>query len=69
VLHVSGSGKLILRTKIRVKAGIRVFDEELKSVGRIVDLFGPVKNPYVSVEPAVDELERYVGRPLYIVEG
>lgn len=67
VIHISGSRKLILRTKIRVRPGIQAFDEELKPIGRIFDVFGPVRNPYVSVEPSVDALETYVGRPLYIM--
>jgi len=66
--HVSGSRKLILRTKIKVRTGMQVYDEELKSVGKIVDVFGPVKNPYVSIAPVVDGLERYVGRSLYVLE-
>lgn len=67
VLQVSGSRKLILRTKIKVKVGVQVLNEELKPIGRIFDIFGPVKNPYVSVKPIIDELERYVGRPIYIM--
>lgn len=69
VLHVSGSRKLILRAsaKIKVRTGIEALDEELKLVGRIVDVFGPVKNPYVSVKPTIDGLERYVGHPLYVI--
>lgn len=67
VTHVSGSRKLILRTKIRVKSGTQIFDEELRPVGRIFDVFGPVKNPYVSVKPVGGELEKYVGHALYVV--
>jgi RNA-binding protein len=67
VLHVSGSRKLILRTKIRVKTGTKVLDEELRPVGRVFDVFGPVKNPYVSVESTTDKSEYYVGCFLYVV--
>ena len=67
VTHVSGSRKLILRTKINVRTGTQVLDEELRPVGKIVDIFGPVKNPFVSVEPAVNDLKNYVGRTLYIM--
>ncbi|MFH0897201.1 MAG: Gar1/Naf1 family protein [Candidatus Bathyarchaeota archaeon] len=67
VTHVSGSKKLILRTKTKVRTGTQVLDEDLRSIGKIVDIFGPVKNPYVSVEPVVNALKNYVGRPLYIL--
>jgi len=66
VLHLSGSGKLVLRTNVRVKVGTQVFDEELRLVGKMFDVFGPVGEPYVSIEPAVGDAERYVGRPLYL---
>lgn len=48
--------------------GIQVFDEELKHVGKIVDIFGPVDHPYVSVKSNIDGCECYVGRPLYVMD-
>ena len=68
VLHVSGGRKLILRTNFRVKTGEKVLNEELKSIGKIIDVFGPAKNPYVSVQPIVADIENFVGTALYIVE-
>ena len=67
VLHTSGSGKLILRTKIRVKAGTEVLNEEFKPIGRVFELFGPVKNPYVSIISIADEPKQYIGHNLYIL--
>ena len=67
VLHVSKSKKLILRTKVKTKIGMQVLDEELKPIGRIMDVFGPLKSPYISVAPIIDGFQRYVGCPLYIV--
>ena len=65
---MSGSRKLVLKVKVRVKTGVQVFDEELHPVGKIFDVFGPVGSPYVSVQPAVGDAERHVGRPLYVNE-
>ncbi len=67
VTHISGSRKLILRTKIKARTGTKVLDEELRPVGKIFDIFGTVKNPYVSIEPSVNEFKKYVGCPLYIM--
>lgn len=69
VTHVSGSRKLILRTKVRVRPGTPVVNEDLRPVGKVFDVFGPVNNPYVAVVPAVSDLKTLVGRPLYIVGG
>ncbi|GAB7090301.1 H/ACA ribonucleoprotein complex subunit GAR1 [Halorubrum luteum] len=32
--------------------GLMVVDESLSTVGRVVDVFGPVERPYVAVTPA-----------------
>ncbi|PSP98440.1 H/ACA RNA-protein complex protein Gar1 [Halobacteriales archaeon QS_1_68_44] len=34
--------------------GTEVVDERLKTVGRVVDVFGPVERPYLAVSPADD---------------
>lgn len=68
VLHVSGSGKLVIKTRKKVTTGIRVFDEKLSTVGRVFEIFGPVKNPYISIKPEIHEVERYIGCALYTNE-
>jgi RNA-binding protein len=32
--------------------GTEVVDERLETVGRVVDVFGPVERPYLAVSPA-----------------
>jgi RNA-binding protein len=68
VLHVSGSGKLVIKTRKKVKTGIRVFDEKLNTVGIVFEIFGPVKNPYISIKPEIREVEHYIGCTLYANE-
>ncbi|WP_435153138.1 H/ACA ribonucleoprotein complex subunit GAR1 [Haladaptatus sp. DFWS20] len=46
--------------------GTMVVDESLQSVGRVVDVFGPVSQPYVAVSPDDDtRLAMLVGSKLY----
>ncbi|QLG60488.1 H/ACA ribonucleoprotein complex subunit GAR1 [Halorarum salinum] len=49
-----------------VDVGTMVVDDSLSTVGRVVDVFGPVSRPYVAVTPndgaALTEL---LGKPLY----
>jgi len=46
--------------------GARAVDESLSSVGRVVDVFGPVSRPYVAVTPADDvRPASLVGKRLY----
>ena len=46
--------------------GTRLVDDELQSVGKVVDVFGPVDAPYMAVSPADSvHLPRLIGAPLY----
>ncbi|MFX0106807.1 MAG: H/ACA ribonucleoprotein complex subunit GAR1 [Candidatus Hodarchaeota archaeon] len=69
VLHVSKQGSLILRTDKTPPMGDRsiVVDKSAEKIGTIVDVFGPVKNPYVAVRPLEKKrLDRLVGQILYL---
>lgn len=46
--------------------GTMVVDEELSTVGRVVDVFGPVSKPYVAITPNDREnVALLVGTKLY----
>jgi RNA-binding protein len=48
------------------RIGAAVVDESLSTVGRVVDVFGPVDRPYVAVTPSDDDgLASLVGGKLY----
>jgi RNA-binding protein len=66
VLHVSSSKNLILKTEKTPRINDKVVDENLKPVGTVFDVFGPVSSPYVAVRPSVKDPERFVDRVLYI---
>jgi len=47
--------------------GDSVVDQNLHVVGRVVDVFGPVERPYLSVTPASGvHLPALVGETLYV---
>lgn len=45
--------------------GTTVLDEELSEVGTVVDVFGPVSQPYLTVSPEVEHTARLVGTVVY----
>jgi RNA-binding protein len=50
----------------RPDIGTEVVDESLSTVGRVVDVFGPVDRPYVAVSPGRGTaLAALVGEKLY----
>ena len=66
VLHVSSSKNLILKAVKLPRINDKVVDENLKSVGTVFDVFGPVSSSYVAVKPNVEEPQRFVNRVLYV---
>jgi len=67
VLHVSSSRNMILKAESLPRIGDEVLDENLKKVGTVFDVFGPVTSPYVAVRPSVEEPSRFVDHVLYAV--
>jgi RNA-binding protein len=66
VLHKSrGSNNLILRAENTAFPGEVVVDKSLKKVGAVLDLFGPINTPYISVRPFKSNPDEYVGQILY----
>ncbi|MEF8831036.1 MAG: Gar1/Naf1 family protein [Halobacteriales archaeon] len=50
----TAQGLLVVRSADRSHpdVGAMVVDEQLDEVGEVVDVFGPVEQPYVSISPA-----------------
>jgi RNA-binding protein len=69
VLHISKRGSIILRTDKTPAVGTRsvVLDKKAQEVGTIIDVFGPVKEPYVAVRPKRDfDASKLIGQMLYL---
>ena len=49
ISHLANSGKLIVKTTKTPPAGAFVFTNDKQKIGKVYSIFGPVKNPYVSV--------------------
>lgn len=68
VLHISSDGNLILKTNGPTKIGAKVINEHMNEVGVILDIFGPVKSPYISVKPELADVKKLVGKDLFIFQ-
>ena len=60
-----GLAIVALETEERPEIGLMGLDESLTTVGRIVDVFGPVEAPYVAITPTGSDLTALVGTKLY----
>ena len=69
VLHISNRGSIIIRTEKTPPVGRQtiVMDKKAQEVGTIIDVFGPVKYPYVAIKPNRGyDPQKLVGQMLYL---
>lgn len=67
MLHISSSKNVIVKVENAPKIGETVVDENLKTVGEVFDIFGPVSSPYATVKPKISNLEVLVDKVLYVL--
>lgn len=67
VLHVSSTHHMILKANVLPRLNSKVVDENLKTIGKVFDVFGPLSSPYVAIRPLVPEPQHLVGKILYMI--
>jgi RNA-binding protein len=67
VLHISPSRNIIAKVESTPRIGEPVVDENLKQVGKVFDIFGPVSSPYAAIRPSIREPEKLTNRALYVL--
>jgi RNA-binding protein len=67
VLNVTPSKNLVVKLDKVPKMGAAVIDENLKVVGKIFDIIGPVTSPYAVIKPSVKDSEKLANKQLYIL--
>ncbi|MEM2336741.1 MAG: Gar1/Naf1 family protein [Candidatus Bathyarchaeia archaeon] len=67
VLHISPNKNVIVKVENTPKIGETVVDENLRHVGDVFDIFGPVSSPYVAVKPKIAKPEVLVNKMLYVL--
>jgi RNA-binding protein len=67
VIHISPSRNIITKIENTPRIGETVVDENLKPIGKVFDIFGPVSSPYAAIRPAIHDPEKLVNKKLYVV--
>ena len=67
VLHISPSRNIIMKVENIPRIGETVVDENLKPVGKVFDILGPVSSPYAAIRPTIRDPEKLVNRPVYVI--
>jgi RNA-binding protein len=50
LFHQAKSGRLIVRLTNEVRPGVAILDDKGRRLGKVIELIGPVRAPYASVE-------------------
>jgi len=66
-MHLSPSRNIIVKIENTPKIGEAVVDENLKPVGTVFDIFGPVSSPYAAVRPTARDPEKWANKKLYVL--
>ena len=64
-IHVAKSGRLVIKAKGDIRTGEFVFDERGNQVGKVLEVIGPTRSPYLTVIPANEQSKRVIGRLVY----
>lgn len=62
----------ILKLYERVRIGTVIFDEDMKEIGKIIEIFGPTISPYARVllnETTEKFFERFKGKTCFVIVG
>jgi rRNA processing protein Gar1 len=65
VIHISPSGKAVVKAERTPKIGETVLDEKNRQVGKVLDILGPTVSPYVEVDIDIENPHTFVGNFLY----
>ena len=71
VQEISPTGMLLVRAKFVPLKNAEVFDHKMKTIGKVVRIFGPVRKPYVAIEPEWMDMKtmmNLIGKDVYIKE-
>ncbi len=69
VINVTPSQNIIVKAEKAPKIGSVVVDENLKTIGKVFDVIGPVPSPYAVVRPVVKEPEKLMNKQLYLSDS
>ena len=69
VENVSYDGSLVVRCQSPPRFGSRVVDKRSRPLGKVVKVFGPVREPFASVRPTAKLSLSVLGSEVYASEG
>ncbi len=68
VLHLASSGRVIIRLTKPVRDGQLLVDDSGRKIAKVSEMIGPVDAPYASATPLTNNIQKYVGKQIFMDE-
>ena len=68
VLHLASSGRVIIRLTKVLRDGQLLVDGTGRKIAKVSEMIGPVNTPYASATPLTNNIEKYVGKKIFMLE-
>ena len=66
VSHLNSRNLAIVNTDKKVPRNTKIYDSEKRIIGRVVNIFGPVSDPYLAIAPNKGmRITKIIGREVY----
>jgi len=66
VSHLNSRNLAIVSTDDKVPKNTKIYDSEKRNIGRVVNIFGPVSEPFLAISPNKGiRITKIVGREVY----
>jgi RNA-binding protein len=68
IMHLAGSGRVIVQLSKELVEGQILCDKDGTRVAKVMELIGPVKRPFASATPLTNNIKKYVGKSVFASE-
>ena len=68
VLHLASSGRVIIRLSTTVRDGQLLVDDAGRKIAKVSEMIGPIDAPYASATPLTNNIQKYVGKKIFMGE-
>ncbi len=67
-MHIAGSGRVIVKLSEDTKHEKILCDEKGVKVAKISELIGPISNPYASATSLTNNIKKFIGKKVFVLE-
>lgn len=67
-MHLASSGRVIIRLTKELRDGQLLVDDSGRKIAKVSEMIGPIHAPYASATPLTNNIEKYVGKKIFMLE-